>query len=274
MRGVRAIVSYYATLTRYTLIYLTYTNKCITSYKKPFIIMWHNLSNNKIVKNIQTIVYALIIAMLIRGCIFEIFQIPSGSMKDTLMEKDHILVTKYSYGIGPFSMIMQLPLTERLFFTKPKRGDIIVFRSPKDDDPKKFYIKRLIGLPGDKIQILDRIIYINGIAMEHVSAGQFEEHLNRFIEETPEHKKYNVLYDMKINSDEFPNTTKVYEVPIKHYFFMGDNRNNSIDSRFSDYNIGYVHELRLIGKTQYVIWNGSLIDLVIGRASRFIENIN
>lgn len=214
------------------------------------------------IEHIKTIVYAIVLAIIIRGFVFEIFKIPSGSMKDNLLVGDHILVTKYSYGYGPFSMIVPIPLNKRIFFTQPKRGDIIVFRSPYDDDPKELYIKRLIGLPGDTLQVKDGVIYINDKPLQQTLSGEIKDGnktFKKFLENNPEGINYNVLYDPEYSLSDFPNTTGIYKIPEHYYFFMGDNRNNSIDSRFLQ-NIGYVHELRLIGKAQYILWNGSIID--------------
>lgn len=237
--------------------------------KKPF-------SDNGIRwgEHIKTIFYAITLAIIIRGFMFEIFKIPSGSMKDTLLVGDHIFVTKYSYGYGPFSAIVPMPLNKRIFFTEPKRGDIIVFRSPHDNDSKEFYIKRLIGLPGDRIQIKEGIVYINDEPMKRTLVEEFNG-LQKFVEETPEHKKYHVIYDTSVSPDDFPNTTGVYVIPAKYYFFMGDNRNNSVDSRYTE-NIGYVHELRLIGKTQYVLWNGSIFENIFNlfKGERSLLNVN
>jgi len=231
----------------------------------------------------KTILYALTIAMIVRGCVFEIFSIPSGSMKENLLVGDHILVTKYSYGFGPFSAIVPIPIEKRIFFKTPVRGDIIVFRSPNDNDPKKFYIKRLIGMPGDKVQVIDRVIYINGKPMEQNFVEKIDvdnsngskSTLDKFVETTPEGRQYDVFYDMNYDSGSFPNTTGIYNIPEGYYFFMGDNRNNSVDSRFTD-GIGYVHELRLMGKTQYVLWNGSIIDNLISlfQGERYFVDVN
>jgi signal peptidase I len=231
-------------------------------------------------EHVKTILYAITLAVIIRGFIFEIFSIPSGSMKDTLLTGDRILVTKYSYGFGPFSTIVPLPIDKRIFFIQPKRGDIIVFRSPHDNDPKEFYIKRLIGLPGDKIQVRDRILYINDKAVKLTPDGQFSDEernevLERFIEENPEMVQYHVLYDSKVKEEDFPNTTPVYEVPQGYYFFMGDNRNKSVDSRYLS-NIGFVHELRLIGKAQYILFNGSILYNIVHlfRGERTLVDVN
>jgi signal peptidase I len=234
-------------------------------------------------EHVKTIVYALTLAMIIRGCVFEIFKIPSGSMKENLLVDDHVLVTKYSYGFGPFSAIVPLPIDKRIFFVKPHRGDIIVFRSPHDNDPKKYYIQRLIGLPGDKIQLIDGVVYVNSKPMKQTFISKITSKsqngtlsiLEKMTEETPEKTVYNVFYDPKYEADGFPNTTGIYTIPEHYYFFMGDNRNNSIDSRFPD-SIGYVHELRLIGKTQYVLWNGSIISNIINlfKGDRYLVDVN
>ena len=220
--------------------------------------------NNKHLEVVKSIAYVVLLVIIIRGGIFELYKIPSGSMKETLLVEDTIFVSKFSYGIGPYSPIIPLPMTQRIFFKQPKRGDIIVFKSPHENDPKDKYIKRLIGLPGDKVQLIDRVIHINGKPVSLTRDGDFfDKDLNktyeRFIEENPEGVKYHVLYDPEAQENEFPNTTPVYDIPQGYYFFMGDSRNNSIDSRFLQ-NLGYIHETRLLGKTQWVLWNGSVIE--------------
>jgi signal peptidase I len=225
--------------------------------------------------HVKTLCYALFLALIIRGIVFEIFVIPSSSMKSNILINDHLLVTKYSYGIGPFSFLIPLPLQERIWFREPKRGDIIVLRSPDDDDDKKYYIKRLIGLPGDKIQLIDRVIYINDKACLQQPLGTFSDGgiiLQKYLETNPEKFSYEVLYDHQKNEQFFPNSTPLYTIPKGYYFFMGDNRNNSIDSRFSQ-GIGFVHQLRLLGKAQYILWNGSLFDLILGKATRFFVKL-
>ncbi len=231
-------------------------------------------------ESIKTIIFAIAIALLLRSCIFEPFKIPSGSMKANLLVGDYIFVSKYSYGYGPYSSSVPLHfIQKRIFFSEPKRGDIVVFRSPDDSDPKKFYIKRLIGLPGDRVQLINGIIRINDIQMSQQYISKYEDItidkfgnknivvLDKFVETTPEGREYNVFYDDRYSRTSFPNTTDVYVVPEHYYFFMGDNRNNSIDSRFTKDGMGYIHELRLIGRTDFIIWNSStsLVDVVFGK---------
>lgn len=223
-------------------------------------------------EHLKSFLYIVTLVIIIRGFGFEIYSIPSGSMKETLLIEDHIFVTKFSYGIGPYSAIVPIPMNQRIFFSKPNRGDIIVFRSPHEDDPKGRYIKRLIGLPGDKIQVIDRVLHINGQPVTLQADGEFYDKdlgkkYEKFIEENPEGVKYTVLYDPEIPEDSFPNTTEVYNVPDGHYFFMGDSRNNSIDSRFLD-NIGYIEDIRLLGKAQYLLWNGSIFKNIFNMFSR------
>jgi signal peptidase I len=223
--------------------------------------------SSKYLEMVKSIAYIAVLVIIIRGCIFELYKIPSGSMKETLLTDDIILVSKFSYGIGPYSAIVPLPIDKRIFFSKPKRGDIIVFKSPHENDPKDKYIKRLIGLPGDKIQVIDRVIHINGEAIKLTKDGQFfDKDLNktydRFLEENPEGVKYHVLYNPELSPSDFPSTTPIYEIPTGYYFFMGDNRDNSTDSRFLQ-NIGYIHETRLLGKTQFIMWNGSIFTNIL-----------
>jgi signal peptidase I len=219
---------------------------------------------NKYLETIRSIAYIIVLVIIIRGGVFELYKIPSRSMEETLLVEDTIFVSKFSYGIGPYSAIVPLPIDKRIFARQPKRGDIIVFKTPNQNDPKDKYIKRLIGLPGDKIQLRERVIYLNGEPMKLIRDGNFNSNQNyeRFIEETPEGVKYHVLYDSQIPENAFPNTTPVYTIPEGYYFFMGDNRNNSVDSRFLQ-NMGYIHETKLLGKTQWILWNGSIFSNIL-----------
>jgi signal peptidase I len=204
---------------------------------------------------IKTIVYALLIAGVIRSLLFQPFNIPSASMEATLLEGDYLFVSKFSYGYSrysfPFGMI---PFSGRILASEPERGDVVVFKNARDG--YKDYIKRVIGLPGDRIQMRDGVLYINDEAIPKVATDPYVEYrgsaphpVDRYIETLPNGKSYPVL-------DRLPNAnlddTEVFLVPEGHYFMMGDNRDNSDDSR---QNVSYVPFENLVGKAQIIFFS-------------------
>lgn len=207
---------------------------------------------------IRTIIIALFFAGLIRSFWFEPFHIPSSSMKPNLLIGDYIIVSKYSYGYSRFSFPFGFDLFDnRIFFkNKPQRGDVIVFRYPQDVSIN--YVKRLIGLPGDIIQMSGGELFINNKKVEKIRNGSFTDddqdliiEIRQFSEFLPEGKKVEILdmYDDSSSDD-----TGIYRVPEGYYFFMGDNRDNSQDSRFLSY-VGYVSEQNLIGKAHFIFFS-------------------
>jgi len=238
-----------------------------------------------ILENIKTLFYALIIALIIRSLFLQPFYIPSSSMEPNLLVGDRLFVTKYSYGYSkhsfPFSPAI---FNGRLFFDAPERGDVVVFKTPADN--RTDYIKRLIGLPGDRIQFIDHNLYINNTEIlkskklfnSKIYCGQRNININFFEEILPNGKKHNTVYlknSSYKDSDEFI-------VPENHYFFLGDNRDCSKDSRFLS-SVGYVHKDNLVGKAQFIFfssdrsigsffyfwkWNKSI------RFERFFKKIN
>jgi signal peptidase I len=207
----------------------------------------------------KTLVIALLCAGFVRSFFFEPFHIPSGSMKPNLLIGDYIFVAKYSYGYSRYSFPFGLDLFEGRFWQKnePKRGDVVVFRLPSN--PKINYIKRLIGLPGDRIQMIDGTLYINEQKVEKEYEGIFTEEdssvgipIRKFVETLPNDKKVTVLDQSKTAQD----TTGIYEVPQGHYFMMGDNRDNSQDSRYLDF-VGYVPEENLVGRASIIFFSAS-----------------
>jgi len=214
---------------------------------------------SEFVEIVKTVVYALLIALVLRIFLFQPFTIPSASMEPTLLEGDYIIVSKYSYGYSHHSIPFSPKLFEgRVFSRAPQRGDIIVFKLPRDGHTD--YIKRLIGLPGDRIQVRGGVLYINGKALprdpltaQMVDTGYgFSREVERFIETMPNARRY-VTYDF--GPDGQVDNTPVYIVPEDHYFFMGDNRDNSLDSRVppAEGGVGFVPAENLVGRAQLIL---------------------
>ncbi len=204
----------------------------------------------------KTIVYALLIALVIRTLLFQPFNIPSASMENTLLVGDYLFVEKFAYGYSRYSFPLGAwPVGGyfhgRLFESQPSRGDVVVFKLPSDNSTD--YIKRLIGLPGDRIQMLGGVLYLNGKAVPKIRVADYLEtddyggvhHIPRFREALPGGKTYFVL-DRVDGSNE--DNTDVFIVPPGHYFMMGDNRDNSNDSRMD---VGYVPAENLVGKAEF-----------------------
>ncbi len=245
----------------------------------------------------KTIVYALLLAGVIRTLFFQPFWIPSGSMKDTLLIGDFLFVNKMAYGYSrhscPFSMC---PFSGRILPGEPKRGDVVVFKHPVSNVD---FIKRLIGLPGDRIQVRKGRLYINGEAVKVEPAGQFAElkalqgpqrgnpkcendaqmgetcTKSRSRETLPGGVAHDIL---NIRDDGFADNTKVFTVPEGQYFFMGDNRDNSQDSRFSRSvgGVGFVPFENLVGRADRVVFSSagrSIMAFWTWRSDRFFKAI-
>ena len=243
------------------------------------------ISKSSIIDNLKTLFYALIIAIIIRSLLLQPFYIPSSSMEPNLLVGDRLFVTKYSYGYSKHSFPFSPNFFDgRILFNEPKRGDVIVFKTPADN--RTDYIKRLIGLPGDEIQFIDGNIYINSSQIlktlvksaDNVYCGNDKIKVNFFDEKLPNGKTYTSAY----RSDQsFQNSDK-FIVPENHYFFLGDNRDCSKDSRFLSA-VGYVHQDNLVGKAQFLFFSsdrriGSILkfwdwrDII--RFNRFFKKIN
>jgi signal peptidase I len=205
--------------------------------------------------NIKTIIYAVLIATVIRTIAFEPFNIPSGSMIPTLLVGDYLFISKYSYGYSKYSLPFSLDLfSGRIWGSLPQRGDVVVFKYPRDNSTD--YIKRVIGLPGDRIQMRDGYLYINDQELPRVFIGPYASGDNisiegrEYIETLPNGLKHEIL---KLTDSGFANNTQEYQVPPGYVFCMGDNRDNSLDSRFlTGRGVGFVPVENLLGRAQFV----------------------
>ena len=208
---------------------------------------------------VKTVFYAILIALLVRTVGYEPFNIPSGSMIPTLLIGDYLFVSKFSYGYSRYSLPFGLPLIPgRILFSEPERGDVVVFKLPSDNSSD--YIKRIVGLPGDTIQVVGGVLQINDKAVkrEHIedyrlrkSTGNFVS-LTRYIETLPNGKSHPILETDGDNGflDDWPRPhgSAKYHVPAGHYFAMGDNRDNSSDSRI----FSTIPMQNLVGRAEFL----------------------
>jgi signal peptidase I len=250
-----------------------------------------------ITETIKTVVYALLIAGVFRTLFFQPFWIPSGSMKDTLLIGDFLFVNKMAYGYSRYSCpFSACPIPGRIFGSDPVRGDVVVFRHPTTGAD---FIKRLIGLPGDTVQVKDGILYLNGTEVPQTDAGTFEEVYepqgsqgslprcvndpvgaggicinNRKIETLPN----GVAHDVLDTGTTWADNTPVFTVPAGNYFFMGDNRDNSMDSRFKQEvgGVGFLPAEYLIGRADRIMFSSagkSLFYFWTWRSDRFFKAV-
>lgn len=213
---------------------------------------------NGIVETVKVVVQALLLALVVRTFFYQPFNIPSGSMKSTLLVGDYLFVSKFSYGYSQYSIpYAAIPFSGRVFGSEPKRGDVAVFKLPRDNETD--YIKRVIGLPGDRIQVKRGLLHINGEAVKVEPLEPFSERgrfgqmkrLAAFKETLPNGVSHTILRE---TDEGFQNNTQEYVVPAGHYFMMGDNRDNSQDSRYLDM-VGYVPAENLVGKAQMIFFS-------------------
>ncbi len=200
----------------------------------------------------------LLIALAIRIFVVEPFYIPSSSMKDTLFEGDYVFASKYDYGFSKDSMLFIHPdfIKGRVMAKAPERGDVIIFRPPHQMEIR--YIKRLIGLPGDKVQLKNSLLYINDALVPREEIGRLEDKegsYTRYVETLPNGLKYNILQLNNTSHDEIhqmANNTPEFIVPEGQYFFLGDNRDQSGDSRFQ---LGFVPFENFIAKARFLYFS-------------------
>ena len=202
----------------------------------------------------RTVIFAVLIAFFIRTFAYEPFNIPSGSMKPTLLIGDYLFVSKFSYGYSRHS-IWGLPLIDnRILASEPERGDVVVFKLPTDD--KQDYIKRVIGLPGDRIQVTGGILQINGKPVARrklgiVTLGGYVRRAVAYVETLPNGVEHRIW---EMSDDDVLDNTPVYEVPPGHYFMMGDNRDSSQDSRVMS-QVGFVPFRNLVGRAEFLFFS-------------------
>ena len=215
-----------------------------------------------------SLVWIILIALIFRAFLFQSYNIPSGSMLKNLLVGDYIFVSKYTYGYSKHSLPFSIPLIpNRIFSSEPMRGDVVVFKLPSDG--KTDYIKRVIGMPGDKIQIINGEVYINNQKLSYKEIGVYEDNnlINRkkktlgcrneklkILEETlPNGKSYNILDS---DTTSYADNTGIYNVPKDHFFVMGDNRDNSQDSRYIK-SVGFIPFDNLVGRAELIFfsWN-------------------
>jgi signal peptidase I len=207
-------------------------------------------------ETISVIIQALLLALVIRSFLFQPFSIPSGSMRPTLLEGDYMFVSKFAYGYSKHSFPLSPNIfSGRFWSSAPERGDVAVFKFPPN--PKIDYVKRVVGLPGDRIQVQNGVLSINGVAVKREKIGQItdidvtevSQPVDVYRETLPNGVSYNTL-DLSPNS--IADNTREFVVPAGHYFMMGDNRDNSNDSRMD---VGYVPEENLVGRANRIFFS-------------------
>jgi len=224
-------------------------------------------SANQFVGGFSTLIYAILIAISIRAFAYEPFNIPSGSMLPTLLIGDYLFVSKFTYGYSRYSFTFGYPAFPGRFLSSPvERGDVAVFKKPGDEGTD--YIKRILGVPGDRIQMIDGVFHLNGEPVKkervddftHVDLDGNHIRVPQYRETLPDGTTYMTLDAI---SNGAADNTRVFLVPQGHYFAMGDNRDNSLDSRLS-WGIGFVPEQNLVGRAEVLFFS-------VGGNTRFWE---
>ncbi len=207
-------------------------------------------------ETVSVIIQAVLLALVIRTLLFQPFSIPSGSMRPTLLEGDYLFVTKWAYGYSRHSLPFSPDLfSGRIWSSTPERGDVVVFKFPPD--PSIDYIKRVIGLPGDRIQMRDGVLHINGEPVEREMIGVVDDvditEMRGPVEVWRETLPNGVSYQtLDLTKNGIGDNTREFTVPADHYFMMGDNRDNSTDSRF---NVGFVPHENLVGRANIIFFS-------------------
>lgn len=207
-------------------------------------------------ETISVIIQALLLALVIRTLLFQPFSIPSGSMRPTLLEGDYLFVTKWAYGYSHYSLPFSPPIfSGRIWGSDPQRGDVVVFKFPPN--PSLDYIKRVVGLPGDRIQMREGQLFINDVAVPREKTGQIDNpdvtEVDRPVDVYRETLPNGVSYDtLDLTPNSIGDNTREFVVPEGHFFMMGDNRDNSTDSRFS---VGFVPAENLVGRANIIFFS-------------------
>lgn len=214
-------------------------------------------SRGTLAETIRTVLYAVVIALLVRTFAYEPFNIPSGSMIPTLLVGDYLFVSKFTYGYSRYTVAFGLPVFDgRVLGSPVERGDVAVFKLPRDNSTD--YIKRIVGLPGDRLQMIDGVLHINGepVKLRRIEDAQLEGpdgrmvEVRQYLETLPNGVTHPIL---KTRRNGPLDNTQEYLVPAHHYFAMGDNRDNSQDSRFSL--VGYIPEENLVGRAEFLFFS-------------------
>ena len=209
---------------------------------------------------LRIVVFALLLAVFIRTFLFQPYNIPSSSMEETLLVGDYLFVTKFSYGFSKHSLPWSPNIfSGRIWSGQPERGDVVVFKLPVR--PSEDYIKRVVGLPGDRIQMIDGVLHINGVPCKleraadyvRVSPYGYKERIPRFRETLPN----GVVHYILDRDPDYPgwDNTQEFVVPPGHYFMMGDNRDQSNDSRIANSGVGFVPEENLVGRADLILFS-------------------
>ncbi len=214
-------------------------------------------SKNKFMSNFKSIFAAIFIALLIRSFIFEPFNIPSGSMKPNLLVGDFIFVSKYSYGFSKHSLPFSIPIIPGKIFSKsPERGDVVVFKTPENN--RTDYIKRVIALPGDTVQIIEGKIIINDSIISKQKMKDFIDNddnvTSRRVRRYKEYFFNKEIEVLDLIDNSIADNTQLFRVPDDYFFVMGDNRDNSQDSRFVN-TVGFIPFNNLVGKARFIFFS-------------------
>jgi signal peptidase I len=243
----------------------------------------HKKKTGGLLDTLKTVFWAIVIALMVRTFAFEPFNIPSGSMIPTLLVGDYLFVSKFSYGYSKHSMPFSLPIIPgRVFESEPERGDVVVFKLPSDTSQD--YIKRVIGLPGDTVQVKEGRLYINNKMIEReriedyilTDGGGRSAAVPQYIETLPNGRVHRIL---EMFGDQGPSdNTEAFNVPEGHFFMMGDNRDNSADSRAFPSRFRFVPIENLVGRAEFLFYSKDssqpVYDLGSIRFDRLFQGVN